>query len=62
MLNQSYRGGFIDKTEKALFDNIFEFADRIVREIMVPRVEMVTIDIYDSYDDILKKIEQEQHT
>lgn len=62
LVNQSHRSGLIDNTEMALFDNIFEFSDRIAREIMVPRVDMVTIDIEDSQEEIQKKIEQEQHT
>ena len=62
LVNQSHLSGLIDNTEMALFDNIFEFSDRIAREIMVPRVDMVTIDIEDSYEEILNKIEQEQHT
>jgi len=62
LVNQSHRSGLIDNTEMALFDNIFEFSDRIAREIMVPRVDMVTIDIEDSHEEILQKIEQERHT
>ncbi|MHB8124143.1 MAG: hemolysin family protein [Desulfitobacteriaceae bacterium] len=62
LVNQSHRSGLIDNTEMALFDNIFEFSDRIAREIMVPRVDMVTIDIEDTHEEILQKIEQERHT
>ncbi|MFC4768389.1 hemolysin family protein [Effusibacillus consociatus] len=62
LMNQSHRSGLIDNTEMALFDNIFEFSDRIAREIMVPRVDMATIDIDDTRDEILRKIQQEHHT
>lgn len=62
LMTQSHKNGLIDNTEMALFDNIFEFSDRIAREIMVPRIDMVTIDIDDSQDDIRRIIETERHT
>lgn len=62
LMNQSHRSGLIDNTEMALFDNIFEFSDRIAREIMVPRVDMITIDIDDSREEIIEKIESQRHT
>lgn len=40
LMNQSARSGIIDKDEMKLFDNIFEFSDRIAREIMLPRTDM----------------------
>lgn len=62
LMNQSFRSGLIDNTEMALFDNIFEFSDRISREIMVPRVDMITIDIEDSHEEIIEKIDSVRHT
>lgn len=62
LVNQSHKSGLIDNTEMALFDNIFEFSDRIAREIMVPRVDMATIDVADAKEEILRKIEQDHHT
>ncbi|GAX90283.1 hemolysin family protein [Effusibacillus lacus] len=62
LVNQSHKSGLIDQTEMALFDNVFEFSDRIAREIMVPRIDMVTLDIEDLTETILETIEQEQHT
>ncbi|BCJ86914.1 hemolysin family protein [Effusibacillus dendaii] len=62
LMNQSHQSGLIDNTEMALFDNVFEFSDRIAREIMVPRVDMITIDIDDSHEEIIQKIDRERHT
>lgn len=62
LVNQSHESGLIDNTEMALFDNIFEFSGRLAREVMVPRIDMVTIDINDSNESILQKITREQHT
>jgi CBS domain containing-hemolysin-like protein len=62
LVNESHQSGFIDQTEMALLDSIFEFSDRIAREIMIPRVEMVTIDVNEPQDEILKIVQEEQLT
>ncbi|WP_407702098.1 hemolysin family protein [Tumebacillus lacus] len=62
LVSQSHRSGLIDQTEMALFDSVFDFSERIAREIMVPRIDMVTLDINDSRDEVLAKIRREQHT
>ncbi|WP_028775965.1 hemolysin family protein [Shimazuella kribbensis] len=48
VIEESHRSGIIDKAELTLFDNVFEFADRVVREIMVPRVRIVGLDTNES--------------
>jgi len=62
LLNQSHESGLIDQSEKVLFDNMFDFAERKAREIMVPRVDMIALDIDERMDVILQVIEQEQLT
>ncbi|CAM5785739.1 MULTISPECIES: hemolysin family protein [Brevibacillus] len=46
LVNQSHKSGHIDQTEMALVDNVFEFSERLAREIMIPRIDMVCL-----YDD-----------
>ncbi|MDI3328336.1 MAG: hemolysin family protein [Alicyclobacillaceae bacterium] len=43
LVSESHRSGLIDSTEKALVDNIFHFSDRVAREVMVPRTDMVCL-------------------
>jgi CBS domain containing-hemolysin-like protein len=43
LVKQSHKSGIIDQTELSLFDNIFEFTDRIAREAMIPRVNMTCL-------------------
>ncbi|WP_200760963.1 hemolysin family protein [Effusibacillus dendaii] len=62
LVNQSHRSGLIDNTEMFLFDSVFDFTDRIAREIMIPRVDMTVIDLDDSYETVLQTIEQNRHT
>ncbi|WHY17014.1 hemolysin family protein [Paenibacillus sp. G2S3] len=43
IMQESNKSGFIDNTEMALVDNIFEFVDTMAREIMIPRTEMICL-------------------
>lgn len=44
ILSESYRGGEINQSEYRYVNRIFEFDDRMAREIMIPRTEMVVLD------------------
>jgi CBS domain containing-hemolysin-like protein len=62
LVEESYNHGLVDKTELTLVDNIFDFSDKTVKEIMVPRTDITNIFIEDSFDDIIAYTFQEQLT
>ena len=41
ILSESYKSGEINQSEMMYVNNIFEFDDRVAKEIMVPRTEMI---------------------
>lgn len=43
LMQESHKEGYIDNTELAMMDNIFEFSETTAREIMIPRTEMVCL-------------------
>ena len=45
IIEEGKRSGAIDKTEHELLTSIFEFTDTTVKEIMVPRTDVVGVDI-----------------
>uniref|UniRef100_UPI0001C67B62 Putative transporter n=1 Tax=Clostridioides difficile (strain 630) TaxID=272563 RepID=UPI0001C67B62 len=51
--------GLIDESEQRLVDNIFEFEEKKIREIMVPRTDMVCIYESDSEEKILAILKEE---
>ena len=51
LMEESHKHGYIDKTELDFVDNVFDFADRSVREIMIPRTDMVCLYLEDSIDE-----------
>jgi magnesium and cobalt exporter, CNNM family len=50
--------GVFDKVEEELVHNVFEFADTTVREIMVPRMNILGLEISTPPDEILKRAAQ----
>ncbi len=62
IVTQSHESGVIDETERTLFDNIFDFSNRVAREIMVPRTDMSCLYINRSFKDNLEKADSEKHT
>lgn len=62
ILSESYEKGEINKSELTYVNNIFEFDNRIAKEIMVPRTEIVTFSIDDSMQEIFETIRREKYT
>ncbi|MFP7222857.1 hemolysin family protein [Priestia filamentosa] len=62
LLSESYKSGEINKNELKYVNNIFEFDERIAKEIMVPRTEMVTLSINDSLNETIETLKVEKFT
>jgi len=56
LLEEGRRKGIFDKTEEELIHGVFEFADRSVKEIMVPKPNIYSINIDDGKDIVLEYI------
>lgn len=62
LLSESYKSGEINKNELKYVNNIFEFDERIAKEIMVPRTEVVTISINQSIEEVKEILTTENYT
>lgn len=62
LMEESHRQGLIDDTEVDFVDNVFDFTDLNVREIMTPRTDMVCLYLEDTMDENLHVILEEQLT
>ncbi len=62
ILSESFEQGEINQSELTYVNKIFEFDNRIAKDIMVPRTEIVTLAIDDSMADILETIRREKYT
>ena len=58
MIAEGEEKGTIEQGERQLLNNVFEFNDIIVSEIMTPRTDMYAIDINDKIEDVLDEIDE----
>jgi magnesium and cobalt transporter len=52
----------LDAEEKSMLSGVLEVSETQVREVMVPRSQMIVIDIEDKFDDMLKLIVESGHS
>lgn len=62
ILSESYEGGEINQSEFKYVNNIFEFDNRVAREIMVPRTEMMVISSTQTVEEFLHLAVKERYT
>jgi len=62
ILSESYESGEINQAEMTYVTNIFEFDERLAKEIMKPRTEMICIYKEDSFDKIYEIVNDGQFT
>ena len=58
MIAEGEEKGTIEQGERQLLNNVFEFNDIIVSEIMTPRTDMYAIDINDNIKEILDEVDK----
>ena len=58
MIDEGEEKGTIERGEKQLLNNVFEFNDIIVSEIMTPRTDIYAIDISENINDKLDEIDE----
>lgn len=62
IISESYKSGEINQSEYKYVNNIFEFDDRIAKEIMVPRTEIVAFDKSQTLEECLEIVKVENYT
>ena len=62
IMMQSMHGGEIDEQDLEYVENIFEFDEQAVRDIMVPRTKMVTLNIGASKEQMLDTMDESNYT
>lgn len=62
IVSESYKNGEINQSEFKYVNNIFDFDDRIAKEIMVPRTEIASLEQSSTLEELLNLIQKEQFT
>lgn len=58
----SHEEGQIESDEREMIYNIFEFSDTCVKDIMIPRTNMVTVNADESVNDLIKVFHESMYT
>ena len=61
-MKSSREHGQINDVEYRYVEKIFEFDNKIAKEIMTPRTEVEAIDMSDSLGIIMRQLKQEEYT
>ncbi len=62
IIAESQEGGAIDVSERELIQNVFDFDNRTVREILVPHIKIVGLDDTLSFDEVVKRVNDEGYS
>lgn len=62
IMARSFQGGEIDQTELKYMENVFSFDERVAKDIMVPRTDLVTIDQDMKPADIIALMDEHNYT
>ncbi|WP_108671972.1 hemolysin family protein [Peribacillus acanthi] len=62
ILSESLKSGEINQSEYKYVNKIFEFDERIAKEIMVPRTEVVTVPLESTIQEIMSIVLEERYT
>ncbi len=62
MIDLGTREGVLDKVKEELLNSVLEFADILVKEIMVPRTQMLALDRESTPDELLDAVVLSQHS
>lgn len=62
MVSRSHQEGEIDHVESELIDNVFDFVDRMAKEVMIPRQDVDVVYVEEGYDEAVKTIRSTAHT
>lgn len=62
ILSESLKSGEINQSEYKYVNKIFEFDERIAKEIMVPRTEIMSVDIHNTLEEVMEIVVQQRYT
>lgn len=58
----SHEDGVIESEEREMIYNVFDFSDAVAKDIMIPRINMVTVGAEDTYDEVLNVFRESMYT
>lgn len=58
----SHEEGVIESEEKKMITNVFDFGDSVAKDVMVPRIDMVMVDVDSDFEELMEIFRREKFT
>ena len=58
----SHEEGVIESEEKKMINNVFDFGDSVAKDVMVPRIDMVMVDVDTTFEELMEIFRREKFT
>lgn len=62
LVNESQKEGVIEREEKQMIYNVFDFGDSYAKDVMIPRIDMTFVNVNASYEELLEIFREDMHT
>lgn len=62
LVNVGQEDGVIEREEKQMIYNVFDFGDSSARDVMIPRIDMTFINVESTYEELMHIFREERHT
>lgn len=62
IVDVSHEEGIIESEEKKIINKVFDFGDATAKDIMIPRIDMVAIDVDATYDELMDIFRRDKYT
>ena len=62
MITESEEGGVLEQPEREMLESVFDFGELMVRQVMVPRTEVIAIEADTRLDEIVAIVTQHSYT
>ncbi len=62
IVDVSHEEGVIESEERKMINNVFDFGDSLAKDIMVPRIDMIFVDVNATYQEVIDLYQEERYT
>ena len=62
LVNESQKEGVIEREEKQMIYNVFDFGDSYAKDVMIPRIDMTFVNVSADYEELLEIFRKDMHT
>ena len=62
LVNVGQEDGAIEKEEKQMIYNVFDFGDSAAKDVMIPRIDMDFVDVNSTYEQLMEIFRKQRHT